>query len=54
MSHNDGDKSSTIENHTLNVTRLAWMGNTTLPREVDVAPLNSDNKRPRFSRVDDE
>ena len=47
------DKLLTIENRTLNMTRLAWMGNTTSPKEVDVAPLNSDNKRPGFSRVDD-
>ncbi|KAL6326007.1 hypothetical protein AAG906_038499 [Vitis piasezkii] len=45
------EKSSTIENCTLNVTRLAWMGNTTSPREVVVAPLNLDNRCLGFSRM---
>lgn len=36
----------------LNVTRLAWMGNTTSLKEVIVAPLNPDNKSPGFSRAD--
>ena len=49
-----GDKSSTIENCTFWVTRPAWMGNMTFPKEVVDAPLNPDNIRLRFSRVDGE
>lgn len=49
-----GDKSSTIENCTFWVTRLAWMGNMTFPKEVVDAPLNPDNIHPGFSRVDGE
>lgn len=49
-----GDKSSNIENCMLSVTEPAWTGNTTSPWEVVVAPLNPDNSRPGFSRVDGE
>lgn len=49
-----GDKSSTIENCTFWVTRPTWMGNMTFPKEVVDAPLNPDNIRPGFSRVDGE
>ena len=49
-----GDKSSTIENRTLSVIGSTWMGKTTSPREVVVAPLNLDNKCPEFSRLDGE
>ena len=48
------EKSSTIENCTLNVTGSAWMGNTTSPRKVVVAPLNLDNGCLGFSKVDGE
>ena len=48
------EKSSPVENYTLNVTGKAWMGNTTSPREVVVAPLNPDNRCLGFSRIDGE
>ena len=45
-----GDKSSTTENCTLRMTRPAWTGSTTSPREVVFAPLNPDKIYPGFSR----
>ena len=48
------DKSSTIENHTFKITGPVWMGSTTSPNEVVVAPLKPGSKHPGFSRVDGE
>ena len=45
-----GDKSSTTENFTLQMTKPAWTGNTTSPREVVAAPLNPDKIRLGFSK----
>ena len=46
------DRSSTNENYTLRVTRLAWTGNTMSPKEVVEAPLNPNNIHPGFSRFE--
>lgn len=47
-----GDKSSTTDNCTLMVTRSAWIDSTMFPRDVVEAPLNLDNIRPRFSKLE--
>nr|CAN66474.1 hypothetical protein VITISV_029960 [Vitis vinifera] len=47
-----GNKSSTTKNRTFSVTEPVLTGNTTSPREVVVASLNLDNRRPGFFRVD--
>ena len=44
------DRSSTTENFTLQMTKPAWTGNTTSPREVVAAPLNPDKIRLGFSK----
>lgn len=48
----NGDRFSTTENCTLGVIGLSWIGNMTTPREVVEAPLNLDNIRPGFSRLE--
>lgn len=48
------DRSFTIENLTLRVVGSAWTGRTISPREIVVAPLNSDKIRPKFSKIDGE
>lgn len=48
------DKLSTTENCTFRVIGPAWMGSTTSPSEVVVAPLKLDNRCPGFSKVDGE
>ena len=47
-----GDKSSTTENCTFWMTRLACTGNTTSPKEVVEAPLNPNIIRSGFSKAD--
>ena len=47
-----GDRSSTTENCTLRMTGLAWIDNTKSPREVVEAPLNPDNIRLGFYRLE--
>lgn len=47
-----GDKSSTKDNCTLRVTGLAWIGSIMSPRDVVETPLNLDNIRPGFSRLE--
>ena len=46
------DKSSTTENCTLRVTGSTWIDNTMSLREVVEAPLNPNNIRPEFSRME--
>lgn len=47
-----GDKSSTTKNCTLRVTGSTWIDNTMSLREVVEAPLNPNNIRPEFSRIE--
>ena len=47
-----GDRSSTTENCKLRMIGPIWIGNTTSPRELVKAPLNPDNIRLGFSRLE--
>lgn len=47
-----GDKSSTIENCTLRVTRSAWIDSTMSAREIVEVLLNPNNIRFGFSRLE--
>ena len=49
-----GDKSSTTEKQTFKITKPAWIGRTTLPRETVEAPLKLIKMRNEFSKVDEE
>ena len=47
-----GDKSSTTKNCLLRVIGLAWIGSAISPMNIVEAPLNPDNIRPEFSKLE--